>query len=199
MFFSASVISAALMALSAVKAIPQGSDSGKLMARGCAAGYYPTRAGCIICPPGNTCDGQGGPAQCDTGHAAPNNGTTGVCAPCPAGTYQDKRGGTFCIPCPAGSWGAYPASSYCNKAPSGWFQSMPGMNFRCGTCCGWEARQNGNILPSNCTTTAKPFAYPNSGDGCIAQLGGTPYCAHAATCQQDPVTGACPAATMYGN
>ncbi|KAJ7709540.1 hypothetical protein B0H17DRAFT_1028275 [Mycena rosella] len=213
MLFSTAFVSAALMGMCSVGAVPQyapfpfdcgqwtdpicrGSENGALMARAsCSAGFYPTSAGCVICPPGNTCDGRSGPAQCDTGHSAPNNGTTGVCAACPAGTYQDKRGATACIPCPAGSYGPYPASSYCNKAPSGWFQSLPGKSYRCGTCCGWEAMANGNVAPTNCTTTAKPFAYANSGSGCIAQPAGTPNCVHAATCAQD-VNGTCPSAMM---
>ncbi|KAJ7047186.1 hypothetical protein C8F04DRAFT_1062946 [Mycena alexandri] len=195
MFFYTSVVSA-LMLLSVVSALPQGQDDNSLTARGsCKAGYYPTKKGCDICPPGNTCDGNTGPAPCDTGHAAPKNGTTGVCAACPAGTYQDQRGATICIPCPPGSFGPYAAASSCNKAPSGWFQSQAGKSFRCGTCCGWEALQNGNIYPTNCTTTAKPYADVNSGSGCVAKPK-TPNCVHAITCKQDAVTGACPASIM---
>ncbi|KAJ7112433.1 hypothetical protein C8R43DRAFT_1040741 [Mycena crocata] len=194
MFFSASLVSA-FMLLTTVQAIPQ-PDNGALVGRAsCPAGYYPKNGACVICPPGNTCDGRTGPAQCDTGHAAPNNGTTGVCPECPAGSYQDKRGGTTCISCPAGTWGPYPAASSCRNTPSGWFQSQPGRSFRCGTCCGWEALQNGNIYPTNCSTTAKPYADPNSGNGCVAQPQ-RPNCVHAATCLQDPVTGKCPAAAM---
>ncbi|KAJ7172093.1 hypothetical protein C8R46DRAFT_1348584 [Mycena filopes] len=197
MFFSTSFVSA-LMLFSVVSALPKAEDDNSLVARGseCKAGFYPTNKGCVICPPGNTCDGKTGPAPCGTGHAAPKNGTTGVCAACPAGTYQDKTGATTCIPCAAGSWGANPAASYCNKAPSGWFQSQAGKNFRCGTCCGWEALDNGNVFPKNCTTAPKTYADLNSGNGCVAQPKKA-NCVHALTCKQDPISGACPAATMY--
>jgi hypothetical protein len=50
--------------------------------------------------------------------------------------------------------------------------------------------QNGNVNPSNCTSTAKPYADRNSGNGCVAQPQ-TPNCVHAATCAQNPVNGSC--------
>ncbi|KAJ7803330.1 hypothetical protein B0H14DRAFT_3154504 [Mycena olivaceomarginata] len=84
------------------------------------------------------------------------------------------------------------ATIYCNKAPSGWFQAFPGKPFKCGTCCGWEALANGNIVPSNCTVSAKPNSYKNSGSGCTADK---TNCVHALTCAQNPTTGACPPAS----
>ncbi|KAJ7311439.1 hypothetical protein DFH08DRAFT_822559 [Mycena albidolilacea] len=91
----------------------------------------------------------------------------------------------------------YNATINCNKAPSGWFQAFPGKPFKCGTCCGWEALANGNIVPTNCTTSAKPNAYKNSGSGCTADK---TNCVHALTCAQNPTTGACPpnVATLTG-
>ncbi|KAJ6597254.1 hypothetical protein DFH09DRAFT_1304994 [Mycena vulgaris] len=195
MFFTASFISAALAALSAVKALPQVDNAGlEVRAASCDPGYYRISTGCVPCPPGNTCSGNGGPAKCGAGHANPNTGLSGVCPECPAGTYMDTLGGINCIQCPKGSWAAYPASPSCKLAPSGWFQSMEGQTFRCGTCCGWETKLNGNILPTNCTGT-KPYADKNSGNGCVAQPAKA-NCVHAATCEQDPITGACPLGSL---
>ncbi|KAJ7827523.1 hypothetical protein B0H14DRAFT_3144585 [Mycena olivaceomarginata] len=68
------------------------------------------------------------------------------------------------------------------------FQAFPGKPFKCETCCGWEALANGNIVPSNCTVSAKPNSYKNSGSGCTADK---KNCVHALTCAQNPTTGAC--------
>ncbi|KAF7337995.1 hypothetical protein MVEN_02023400 [Mycena venus] len=78
------------------------------------------------------------------------------------------------------------------ERPQRLVQSRPGKSFRCGKCCGWEARANGNVFPTNCTAP-KLNAWPNSGDGCTSAQ---TSCVRAKTCAQDPVIGARPAATM---
>ncbi|KAJ7282584.1 hypothetical protein C8J57DRAFT_1218782 [Mycena rebaudengoi] len=187
MFFTAYLVSAALL-MSAVSALPQ-VEGNVLEARGggCSPGSYRLNGVCITCPAGNTCDGNGGPAKCDMGHSA-LAGSSGECDFCTPGYYQDKRGQESCLPCPAGSYAPNYASSYCNKAPSGWFQNYTGMAFKCGTCCGWEAKANGNLVASNCTNTAKPNADINSGDGCKAT---SANCVRAASCTQN-LDGSCP-------
>ncbi|KAJ6618784.1 hypothetical protein B0H10DRAFT_2027966 [Mycena sp. CBHHK59/15] len=194
MFFVRPFVSTTLILLSTIHGIPQ---ADALTARAsCSLGYYPiNNTACAICPPGNTCDGRTGPAPCGTGHAMPRNGSSGICDACPAGAFQNRTGQAACIPCDAGSYSPYPAASYCNKAPSGWFQGLPGQSFRCGTCCGWEALANGNTQATNCSNPLKPFAYPNSGSGCIAQPAGKPFCNQTASCVQF-TNGSCPAATM---
>jgi hypothetical protein len=84
-----SLVCAALIFFTLLLTVRRGPDNGALAARGsCSAGYYPNNGTCAICPPGtpvclasllcltystgNTCDGRTGPAQCDTGHAAPS-------------------------------------------------------------------------------------------------------------------------------
>ncbi|KAJ7481238.1 hypothetical protein B0H11DRAFT_2280472 [Mycena galericulata] len=199
MLFAASFVSAAVMLLSTVQAIPKGAVNA-VEARGavtCPAGYYDTgNSACAICPPGYTCAGgrgtNNGKAMCDTGHAAPNNGTIGVCAACPAGTYQNQRGAASCISCPPGQYSLYPASSSCNLVSDGAFVSLPGQNLTCLTCCGYAAVGNGNTMATRCTGS-KPFAYPGSGSGCISQnISST--CTPPPTCIQ-AANGTCPAGT----
>ncbi|KAJ7510187.1 hypothetical protein B0H11DRAFT_1900539 [Mycena galericulata] len=200
MFFAASFVSAAVMLLSTVHAIPKGAVNA-VEARGavtCPAGYYDTgNSTCAICPPGYTlrlAEGVRTTAkQCVTPDMPhPNNGTIGVCAACPAGTYQNQRGAASCISCPPGQYSLYPASSSCNLVSGGAFVSLPGQNLTCLTCCGYAAVGNGNTVATRCTGS-KPFAYPGSGSGCISQnISSTctppPTCTQAAngTCRAYP-------------
>ncbi|KAK7038004.1 hypothetical protein R3P38DRAFT_2903888 [Favolaschia claudopus] len=192
MLFASQFIFAGAMLLVSVTALPQGSDDDALASRAkksCPAGFYPKNNNCIICPAGNTCDGRSGPAQCATGHAAPNNGTVGACPACPPGTFQDKKGSKSCIPCAAGSFAPYPGTKSCRLCPAGFFQGLRGQKVCCGSCCGWEARGNGKSYPSNCTSRAKPNASPHSGGGCTSKK---VNCKHGLTCMQNPITGSCP-------
>ncbi|KAJ7286176.1 hypothetical protein C8J57DRAFT_1461369, partial [Mycena rebaudengoi] len=51
-----------------------------------------------------------------------------------------SRGQATCDPCPRGSYAPNYASNYCNGVSNGWFQNYTGKAFKCGACCGWEAK-----------------------------------------------------------
>ncbi|KAK7022444.1 hypothetical protein R3P38DRAFT_2780467 [Favolaschia claudopus] len=127
---------------------------------------------------------------------------------CPSGSYQYNQ--TACVACPAGNTcnggsstpqpcdtGLYQPNSqqaFCYGAPKGRFQQQSGKSFLCATCCGWAATQdNNNVNPVNCTGST-PYAWPNSGDGCISS---PTSCTRAATCAQ-AADGTCPGETVRG-
>ncbi|KAJ7754205.1 hypothetical protein DFH07DRAFT_1029610 [Mycena maculata] len=191
MFFSAPFISAALMALSAVEAVPPVPANGLTERATCSAGYYPNNRGrCTLCPAGNYCpDGQS-LSQCGTGQYQPKNGTTTVCPNCPAGTYQPNLGQASCIPAPKGGYVLNSGASSYNEASGGAFTSFRGQNRTCLTCCGYAAVGNGNTNATRCPTGT--FAYPGSGSGCFS--GQNPGCTVPANCTQ-LADGTCPAGT----
>jgi len=197
MFFASPFVSAALMMLSSVTALPQPEDGG-LMGRAssapCPAGSYRYNStACAYCPAGNTCDGTSNPKPCPTQYYQPYMNSTS-CIPTPPGYYTNTTGNVAATPCAPGTYQPYSQQNFCYGAPKGRFQQQSGKAFVCGTCCGWSAPlTNNNVNPVNCTGSA-PNANPSSGDGCISS---STSCMHAATCTQ-LANGTCPAATFSG-
>ncbi|KAJ7721560.1 hypothetical protein DFH07DRAFT_1067582 [Mycena maculata] len=190
MFFSASFISAALMVLSTVEAVPQGPGNGLSARATCSAGYYPNysnNGACTICPPGNYCSDGNSISKCGTGQYQPKNGTTTVCPNCPAGYYQPNLGQSSCIPAPAGSFVPYPGASSAALVSGGHFQSQTAKSFTCKTCCGYGAKTNGNTVAQKCP--ANYFANVGDGNGCTQNKA---TCKVPASCVQS-ADGTCPA------
>ncbi|KAK7049085.1 hypothetical protein R3P38DRAFT_2764945 [Favolaschia claudopus] len=196
MLFATPFFSAALMMLTSVTALPQ-PEAGGLMGRqsSCPSGSYQyNQTACVACPAGNTCNGGSStPQPCDTGLYQPNTGSTS-CMQTQPGFFTNQRGSTTPFACPAGSYQPYPQQAFCYGAPKGRFQQQSGKSFLCATCCGWAAIQdNNNVNPVNCTDST-PYAWPNSGDGCISS---PTSCTRAATCAQ-AADGTCPGETIRG-
>ncbi|KAK7000326.1 hypothetical protein R3P38DRAFT_3057959, partial [Favolaschia claudopus] len=124
MFFATPLISAALMMLSSVTALPQ-PEAGGLMGRqsSCPSGSYQyNQTACVACPAGNTCNGGSDtPQPCDTGLYQPNTGSTS-CMPTQPGFFTNQRGSTTPFACPAGSYQPYSRQAFCYGAPKGRFQ-----------------------------------------------------------------------------
>ncbi|KAK7049084.1 hypothetical protein R3P38DRAFT_1883872 [Favolaschia claudopus] len=196
MFFATPLFSAALMMLTSVTALPQ-PEAGGLMGRqsSCPSGSYQyNQTACVECPAGNTCNGGSStPQPCDTGLYQPNTGSTS-CMQTQPGFFTNQRGSTTPFACPAGSYQPYSQQAFCYGAPKGRFQQQSGKSFLCATCCGWAATMdNNNVNPVNCTGST-PYAWPNSGDGCISS---PTSCTRAATCAQ-AADGTCPGETIRG-
>ncbi|KAJ6525448.1 hypothetical protein DFH09DRAFT_1286114 [Mycena vulgaris] len=203
MFFASPFVSAALMMLASVTALPQPEDGGLVerSAPACLSGQYLVNSAdltsCTNCPAGSSCDGNTA-KQCNTGYYQ-YYATQTYCNPTQPGFYTNAKGSSIPIPCPAGSYQPYPAQAFCYGAPKGRFQGLPGQATVCGTCCGWAAPlANNNIAPVNCTGTT-PYASPSSGDGCVSVK---PSCVRAASCRQTYNTTTyqfdCPAETIRG-
>ncbi|KAK7013147.1 hypothetical protein R3P38DRAFT_1523554 [Favolaschia claudopus] len=198
MFFASPFVSAALMMLGSVTALPQPENGhGGLMGRqsDCPSGSYRYNStSCAGCPAGYTCNGGSDtPQSCDTGFYQPNMGSTS-CIQTQPGFFTSQRASVTPSPCPAGSYQPYVQQAFCYGAPKGRFQQQSGRSFLCATCCGWAATlDNNNVNPVNCTGS-KPNAWPNSGDGCISSQ---TSCVHAATCAQ-AADGTCPGETIRG-
>ncbi|KAJ6597253.1 hypothetical protein DFH09DRAFT_1072138 [Mycena vulgaris] len=201
MFFASPFVSAALMMLSSVTALPQPEDGGlaqRVVSAPCNPGAYLYNSNtCALCPQGSYCDGTSA-KQCDTGHYQPDQGKASCLATAP-GYFTKLKGSTVQSACEPGTYQPFAAQKFCYGAPKGRFQSYYGQPQVCGTCCGWSAPLvNNNIAPQNCTGTATN-AYPSSGDGCISSKTG---CVHATYCAQtfNTTTGLydCPAETIRG-
>ncbi|KAK7038003.1 hypothetical protein R3P38DRAFT_3262488 [Favolaschia claudopus] len=183
MLFASTLLSAALLMLASVTALPQHEEGG-LMGRqsSCPSGSFRANTtACAPCPAGNTCSGgRNRPDPCDTGLYQPNTGSTS-CLRTPPGFFTNRRGSAMPTPCPAGSYQPYSRQAFCYGAPRGRFQQQTGKSFVCATCCGWATTMNNNnVNPVKCGGAA-PFAWPNSGDGCISR---PTSCTPAATCAQ---------------
>ncbi|KAJ7827500.1 hypothetical protein B0H14DRAFT_3873661 [Mycena olivaceomarginata] len=196
MFPSVSFVSIALMMLSSVTALPQAEEGGLMgRATSCDPGKYLKNGGCSYCPAGSFCKGGvNAPEQCDTGTYQPFPGFS-FCFRTDRGHFASQRGSTGQTACSPGTYQPNEQQRDCLGVPNGRFQSKFGQAAACATCCGWATKSEGtkqNVNPYKCTNP-KPFAWPNSGAGCIdtpTNCGAIP-----ATCAQ-LADGTCPGAAI---
>ncbi|KAJ6597278.1 hypothetical protein DFH09DRAFT_1305017 [Mycena vulgaris] len=144
MFFS-SFVSAALMMLSGVTALPQ-PENGALMSRNlCASGYYFNfTPACAPCPAGHFCDG-----------------ASGQVTPCPAGTYQPYTTKNFCYGAPKGRFQSQAGQRTVCGTCCGWSAPLVNNNISPVNCTGkapnaWPSSGDGCISgKTNCVRAVK--------------------------------------------
>ncbi|KAJ6491505.1 hypothetical protein DFH09DRAFT_1453455 [Mycena vulgaris] len=184
MFFASPFVSAALMMLASVTALPQPEDGGLVERVHLPASQVNTS---LTAPTPPVAPMPGGKllrrqhSEAMQYRLLPVLRSSNLLQPDATRLFTSAKGSSIPIPCPAGTYQPYPAQAFCYGAPKGRFQGLPGQATVCGTCCGWAAPLvNNNIAPVNCTGTT-PYASPSSGDGCVSVK---PSCVRAASCRQ---------------
>ncbi|KAJ7172163.1 hypothetical protein C8R46DRAFT_1032269 [Mycena filopes] len=173
MVFTSTFVSAALLVLSSVNALPQ-PEEGALTARAtstsCTAGsYHSTATTCTVCPAGSSCDGTSGKAQlCNAGSYQPNKNSTS-CIVTPAGYYTNQKGATQAIACSAGSYQPNKGSTSCIGTPAGYYTNKSG-SAQAIACPPGSYQPNKNA--TSCTATTS--GYYTSSSGSTAAIATTP-------------------------
>ncbi|KAJ7766885.1 hypothetical protein B0H16DRAFT_1687063 [Mycena metata] len=173
MVLASCFISAALVMLSSVKALPQpeGALSGRVVTTSCNPGSYhaTTTTTCTVCPAGSSCDGASGKSQlCNPGSYQPNKNST-ACLVTAAGYYTNQKGATQAIACSTGSYQPNKNSTSCIGTPAGYYTNQAGST-KVIACSPGYYQPNKNS--TSCTATTPGF-YTNL-SGSVAAVGCSP-------------------------